>query len=376
MHERAGAEEQRHFDNAVEQHVGHAAEHPLRRQQRHAEEHVGEVAHGGVRQPALEAALAQRHRRRERHGERRRQHADGLLPAAQEQRGAVGVPGEPRHCEKARVHHRHRVQQRRHRRGRDGGSRQPRIEREQRRLRAEAEKAEQEDGAHQLRRILSGEVAAIEEVAAAIQRADDDGDESHRRARDAVDHVLPPGVEAVLVLQVRHQRQRDEGQHLVKNVERHKVRGKRDAQRHAVGHEIEREEHVLRVVALHVLIGVQQRRRPQQRQHTGEQRRHAVHAKAHGKAADKTVDRDALPPREEQQQQREHTRHAGDSHRKAISLVGFFDRLNEKHSSADDRQQDRNEKQHRTHGDTLRSAGCRRRPPPARARRAAASGRS
>ena len=61
MHERAGAQEQRHLDNPMEQHVGHTGEQSFRGQEHYAKEHIRKIAYCRVGQSPLKMALLEGH---------------------------------------------------------------------------------------------------------------------------------------------------------------------------------------------------------------------------------------------------------------------------------------------------------------------------
>ena len=275
MHESACAEEQRHFDDAVEQHVEQSALQSPGSEEQDPEEHVGKIADRGPCEPSFEMALLQCHAGGIDDGEAHRSETDLLHEGLLQESRTVDIPGDPRNSEDAGIHHRHCVKKRGHRGGRRRCQRQPSAEREHCRLRAEAEETEEkckkQHLPHPFRtdpRKTAGDrrrpqTSAESEVPAAGKKCR----QHHRekcccRSANGEGRVDTAGEHALMVSVVHYQRQRHQGEHFVKHVQGGHVPCKSDPQGDAVGHHIKSEESILPLLFLHVLEGIEKDRRP------------------------------------------------------------------------------------------------------------------
>ena len=140
---------------------------------------------------------------------------------------------EAHHGEYAGIDDRHRMQERGHRRRSDRRGRKPCVERDDRRLYAEAEKAGQEDQQHEvLRQNIKG-VSAPHKSGGGVHGRHHDRDQGRRRASHHVAGIDPAGVHGIPVLIMADKRDRDQGEHLIKHIERQDVPGKNPPQRRA-----------------------------------------------------------------------------------------------------------------------------------------------
>ena len=267
MQDRARAEEERDLDAGVVDEVQHAADEAHRTHGRKAEDDVREVRHRVIGKTPLEMILPKGHAGAEYDGEGRRGHHDLLRPGAAHERAAEAEVDEAHHREGPGLDHRHRVQQGRDRRRRDGGRGQPAVKGENRGLDAEAEEGQHEHrqklllmprGAPHVEDAAEREIEGVC-VAAEIHQAD----EHQRRAGHGVEHVLFARAARLAVHLVHHERQRHQRHKLIAEVEREEVGCIGDARHRAVGEDEEAEEHVLPPLVLHVRKSVDRGHRPQ-----------------------------------------------------------------------------------------------------------------
>ena len=208
-----------------------------------------------------------------------------------------------------------RMQQRRHRGRRDGGLRQPHVERENRRLHAEAEERAQVAQLHHRRvlgRRLRHHAAHRKRAAVAVVQHQHHADKRQRRAEEGIEHVGVARVLGGLLCAVHDQRQRAERQKFIEEIQRQDVGRRGNAQRHAVGDGVEREEMVLAALVLHVLKAVERGQRPEEGDNRRKHAAHAVNRKANGQILQQEERRIRHPPpvqQTEQHQQRGDHRH-------------------------------------------------------------------
>ena len=210
------------------------------------------------------------HGRAEHDCEHRQPHRRILRPCAVEKIRAECVIDDAYDGERAGLDNGHGVQQRRHGRGRDRHGGQPRVNREQRRLDAEAHERHHKHRQQQI--LLVGDARHIQHAAVyelgrgvrAVGQHEYHADEGQRRAADRIVQIGAAGVDRRCVQLVEHKRQRDQRQQLVKRIEREQIAAQRDAGRYAIAHQIVGEECVLAPLRLHVFEGVERRQRPEE----------------------------------------------------------------------------------------------------------------
>ena len=234
-------------------------------------------------------------------GKCRRHQADMLHVGSPHVIRSVDVPCHAHDRKNAGIYHRHGVQKGRHRRRCDGGQRKPPGQREQRRLGAETEKAEQK---RQKKHRITGsrvKAAAVLEIgSSAVQGCQHHCKEGQGCSADGIRRIDSPGVHAFMVSVMGHQRKRHQRQHLIKHIQGRHVAGKGNSQGNAVGHDIKGKEYILKLRMLQVFEGVQQHNRPHDGHHSGKQHGKAVHRQVNGKSPCKRVKFNPLSSSEEQ----------------------------------------------------------------------------
>ncbi|MPM68417.1 hypothetical protein SDC9_115349 [bioreactor metagenome] len=119
---------------------------------------------------------------------------------------------QPQNRKCPRLHHRHRMEQRGHRRGGHGCIRQPSAKGEDCRFYAKAEKCQHEHRSqHGLmsRRLCKVQHPTVGKVQRRpVAQHKHDADKRERRPREGVHQIFPPGIPCLLVHEMHHQRQR------------------------------------------------------------------------------------------------------------------------------------------------------------------------
>ena len=237
----------------------------IARHEHGGEENVRQVRDRGVGEAALEVPLLERHARAIENRDQREDDADRLRPCAAQQLRAAAVVDKADAGEGARLHDGHRVQQRRDGGGRDGRRGQPRVQRPERRLDAEAHEREHEHRQkhRQIPAARRCQMPAGDELLRIVQDEKDEPDERQRRAGHGVEQVFDARGLGRGGHGLHDERERREGEQLVKEIHRQHVRRKGDAERHAEGGREERPEHGEVLFMAHVVAGIERRERPE-----------------------------------------------------------------------------------------------------------------
>ena len=228
--------------------------HAHRRHDGGGKQDVAQVGHGGVGQPPLEVALLQRHGGAEHHRDHGQRHNGVLAPGARQDIGAEGEVNQTDAGEGARLDHRHRVQQRRYRRGGHGGADEPAVHGPDGGLDAAAHKGQHEHAQQQIHIAgIACQMATGNKLLGVVDDQEHHADKGQRRARNGVGGVFHARVDGLFCHGVHHQRDGGQRQQLIEQVHGHHVGGEGDAQRHAEGCREEGPEHGLVALVLHVV---------------------------------------------------------------------------------------------------------------------------
>ena len=197
-----------------------------------------------------------------------------LGPASVQELRAKDKVGQADDREDAALDHRDGVEQRRDRGGGDGCGGQPSLERKDRGLDAEPQKAQKIEGEQRVPwhgKDTNVEVPSQRKGRSRpVQEREDHGDEGAGRTADRVGQVLLSRESGAAIHGVHHQGQRGQGHQLVEEVEGQQIGGEGDAEHHAVGQGEPREEGVFPPLVPHVLEGIERRRHPEDRHERGE----------------------------------------------------------------------------------------------------------
>ncbi len=249
VHDGPGAEEGADLHHRVEHHVAEPPEEPRRGHERRPEQDVGQVAHRGIGKPPLYVGLLYRHATAEDNGEHGKPHDRLLRPGPGKDSRPETVVGEADYGKGSCLYHSHRVEQRRHGRGRHPGVRKPGVEGEHGRLDAEPQEGchvdqEQEVPSHS-RRLPSQDAARGE--ACVLPEAQEEGHchEAQGRPSHGEIDVFPGRQHCRPCEGVDDQRDGDQGQQLVEEIHGQQVPRACNPEGDPVGHDVEHEEGAL-----------------------------------------------------------------------------------------------------------------------------------
>ena len=268
---------------------------PRAGRKRAPQHHIGKLAHGRVGEPAFQIVLAQRDQRGDHDG----RGGDRDQPLAARHRAqkieAEDVDQDLEHREHAGLDHRHRVQERAHRRGRHHRRRQPAVERHERRL-ADAEHVEHQQHGGCAFAHGTGENSALLEVERPhLDPGPEDREELQQdRRRQQDPEVGPAGAPRLVGAAVSHQRIGGERQRLVEQEEREHVAGEGDADGAAERH---READVVAgpvalLVGADVADRIDRRRDPEERRDQREQHPERLEREGDGEPRHDVEERD------------------------------------------------------------------------------------
>ena len=213
-------------------------------------------------------------------------HRNDLRHGTIKETGAKGVIDHADHRVRARVYHRHRMQQGRYRGGRHGSRRQPGIHGEDRSLGTKANEGQQE---HQPQHhLMPNNLAHVQHTAQHKVRADavvhdeDQRNEGQSRTADREDQVLASGADALHILLMGHQGQRNHGQAFVEHIQGEQIARQRHRQGYTIAHGVVGEEGIGPVLMAHVLKTVQGGQGPQKAHQAGKHLAHAIQVQRQG----------------------------------------------------------------------------------------------
>ena len=273
------APEQQNLHQAVAYKVQKTSFQSIGRHQHCAEQHIRKIGNRGKSQALFQVSLPHGHDGGKQNRETAQAHGNGLRNGTRQERRAEGIMGHADHRERPGIHNGNRVQQCGHRRGGNADRRQPGVHRKDSRLCAESDKGQQENPAKHF--LMPGHPGHIQHAArretrgGVVMAQKQHPDKGHRRAGNGKVHISLSRLPGGPVLVESHQRKRHHRQAFIKGIQREKISREGNRQRHPVGHGVKAEE-AFRVSALHIKIGVQHGRRPEQRQQTREDFARAV----------------------------------------------------------------------------------------------------
>ncbi len=233
----------------------------------------------------LDVLLLKRHGASIHNGKGGNGQRDILGKGACQQHGAKDKPGNADDGEYPRLDYRYGVQQGCHGGGGDGCLNQPAVQGEDSRLDAKADKANQISDAQVGGGIPHGHVlqAAVDKLCRAAVVDDIDHADKHQgRAADGIVQILKPGAHIADAAAMHNQRQGNQRQQFIEQVQGNQVGSAGDTQGDAVAQQIEGKEGILVGVLFHVFQGIQCGKGPQNRDDTGEYPPRAVQLKGDG----------------------------------------------------------------------------------------------
>ena len=298
MDHRPGAEKRAHLHKGMEHQMGQGPRHPHRRHQRHPEQDIGQVAHRRPCQPPFEMGLLQRPAAAVQNREHHQPHHHILCPGPPQHPGPEAVIGDPHHRESPRVHHRHRMEQRRHRGRGHTGPGQPGGKRPHSCLHTEPPEAQHID--QQQRILFFLDMGHVQHPArhkgggGAVDQHEYHADERKGRAPQHIVQIAPAGQGGLSGPGMHHQRQRHQAQHLEEEVHGQDILREGHAQGDAVGGRVEQEERFRILLPLHILKGVQLRKRPEKGHQPREHRPRPVQTQGDAQIMHKTEYRKRL----------------------------------------------------------------------------------
>ena len=258
--------------------------HGRRRQQRDAENDVGQLAHGGVGEPRLQVVLAQGYYRSDEDRDGDEIRGGQAEMQAVHQVHAENVEHHAHGGEHAHLYHGDGVEQRAHGRRGDHRAGQPVVQRHDAIFRETQDAADVEDDDDAVVDV-GGQYPGVR-VGGEIERPREDIDQDHGRQDEPfcsggqVDEVFLGALVALLILVVRDKRVGRDADDLVEEIEREEIVGKRAADRTEEGEGKAGVETRLGMLleAAHVAGRIKHRDHPQERGGDGEDHRERVGA--------------------------------------------------------------------------------------------------